>query len=141
MSRRGTEANNRLVDAVLPRLASLPNVVTAAGASAAPFMLLPQRIAIVLEGRPASEQHDALRQVVTADYFATMGIRRVNGRLFGSDDRYGTHAAVVSRAFEVRFFPDGAVGRRFRYRWGTDSKLAFDYVVVGVVENVKRQDR
>ena len=69
-----------------------------------------------------------------------MGIRRRSGRLFGIEDRYGQHAAIVSREFESRFFPDGALGRRFVYRWGTQAGLQSDYEIVGVVENVKRQE-
>lgn len=140
MNRRGTEMNNRLVDAVLPRLSALPGVIGVAGASAVPFVSGQQRIPIVIEGRPDAEREDALYQNVSADYFATMGIRRVSGRLFAIGDRYGAHAAVVSRGFEARFFPAGAVGRRFRHVYGAKYELSQHYEIIGVVENVKRQE-
>jgi predicted permease len=139
MNRRGTEANNSQVDAVLPRLSAVPGVTGVAGTSAVPFVQLPPRVLIELDGRPEAE-HDVLRQIVTVDYFETIGIRRLSGRSFGIDDRYGRHAAVVSREFEARFFPEGAVGRRFVYRWGTAPGLQSDYEIIGVVENVKRQE-
>ncbi|HEY7896641.1 MAG TPA: ABC transporter permease [Gemmatimonadaceae bacterium] len=52
--------------------------------------------------------------VVTAGYFAALGVPLVQGRMFVPNDTGGPHPVViVSRSWAHRYFPDGtAVGRR-----------------------------
>jgi ABC-type antimicrobial peptide transport system permease subunit len=70
-----------------------------------------------------------------------MRIRLLNGRLFtGADRPADSAAAVVSREFERRFFPAGALNHRFRQVYGANYELSAYFHVVGVVDDVKRQE-
>jgi hypothetical protein len=72
---------------------------------------------------------------VGVDYFATLGIPRVDGRGFTSDDRLDApKVAVVNRTFRDRYM-DGTpvIGRRVRFL----SEPDVSYEVVGVVGDTK----
>jgi hypothetical protein len=106
-----------------------------------PFVTTPPRVLAVIGNRPAAEHEEALHQVVSQDYFAAMRIPLLKGRTFTRGDAPGAVlAAVVSREFERRFFPNGAVDGRFRIVFGPEYELATHYQIVGVVENVRRQE-
>jgi predicted permease len=134
------EFNNSQVDRVLERLRGIPGIGDVSGASAVPFVLNSQRLSVVLEGRPEAERHDALRQIVTGGYFTTMRLPLLRGRLFNVADRGQPEAVVVSREFERRFFPSGALHRQFKQVYGAKYELSIPFQVVGVVEDVKRQE-
>jgi predicted permease len=69
--------------------------------------------------------------MVTAGYFETMGIPRVGGRDFGTENATATKVAVVNEAFARRLFKnEGAVGQRV-------SGGGVTYQIIGVVKNVK----
>jgi hypothetical protein len=72
----------------------------------------------------------------TPDYFATFGSSSVlTGRTFDSrDDEDGLPVAVVNRAFALKYFPDGAVGRRVAFP--TDARGAEWLTIVGVVPDL-----
>ena len=77
---------------------------------------------------------DAARVAVSPDYFQTVDIGLMNGRLFNTLDIAGSlPVAVVNRAFQNRYFPDGAIGRRFRIG-GADSENPW-LTIVGVIED------
>jgi predicted permease len=78
-------------------------------------------------GRPAQED------LVTPDYFRTVGIRLLSGRTFTDRDvRDAPHVAVISQTAARRLFgTDTVVGRHFGY----DSPP--DLEVVGVVRDVR----
>ena len=69
---------------------------------------------------------------ISSNYFATTGMRLLEGRGFDNRDRENTpKVAIVNRAMARRFFPDrSAVGRRIGY--GT-----VDTEIVGVVEDAR----
>ena len=124
MGRLGREAANVRDDQVFERVAAVPGVLAIAGANAVPFFTTPSRGPIVLDGRPAAERHDVLRQTVSEGYFTLMRIRLLSGRVFNASDRPGnSDAAVVSRQFERQFFPEGAISRRFRVVYGANYEL------------------
>ena len=141
MGRLGREAANARDDQVFERVRAVPGVVEIAGANAIPFFTTPSRWPIVLDGRPPAERHDVLRQTVSERYFTLMRIRLLGGRLFNASDRPGdSDAAVVSRQFERQFFPEGALNRGFRVVSGEKFELSTPFHVVGVVDDVKRQE-
>jgi predicted permease len=77
--------------------------------------------------------------VVTEDYFTTVGLRLVQGRLFGPEDRSpGNRNTIVNETIARRFFKDGdAIGKR----WDWGSPVGPDaFVIVGVVEDAKYVD-
>ena len=118
---------------LLTRLRALPGVESAAIASQVPLDIhgLPLR-GFTLEGRARSDAAPAraLSNVVTPDYFRTMGIPLRAGRDFAAfDDQAAPRQAIVNEEFVRRFLPDAEpLGRRLENR---DRQ----YVIVGVVGN------
>jgi predicted permease len=77
------------------------------------------------------------------EFFSTLGLPVLRGRLFTDDDRTGTPlVALVNEAAARRFWPDGdAVGRRVGFPPPPGNRArgqtAPDFEVVGVVRDVK----
>jgi predicted permease len=78
-------------------------------------------------------------EVVTEDYFATVGLRLLQGRLFGpADHSPDNRNTIVNETIARRFFKNGdAIGKR----WDWGSPIGPDgFVIVGVVEDAKYVD-
>lgn len=73
-------------------------------------------------------------QAVSKDYFATMGIRLLDGRLFDARDvQDAPQAAIINKALATTFWPhQNPVGRHIKPGGGKDW-----CTVVGVVDDVK----
>jgi putative ABC transport system permease protein len=122
-----------------PRLSALPGVESAALVSGLP----PQKSTsysdttiegfIPVEGGP-NENVD-FYQTISQDYFKTLGIRLIEGRLFDNRDTAGApDVAIVNQTMARRFWGnDSPIGRRLRPSRGTNAWCT----VVGVVEDVK----
>jgi putative ABC transport system permease protein len=121
------------------RLAALPGVERAALGST-----LPPREAtsytdtdiegfVPVEGGPNGNVD--FYQTVSKDYFKTLGIRVVEGRVFDERDGTGAPDAVVINQTMARTFwgNDSPIGRRLRPGRGTNAWCT----VIGVVEDVK----
>lgn len=75
-------------------------------------------------------------RVVSREYFAAMGIRLVEGRLFdASDTRTSRPVVVVNRAFAARYLGWLSIGHKL---WN-DAPGAPGPEVVGVIENVRHR--
>jgi predicted permease len=74
-------------------------------------------------------------QIVTPQYFATMGIRLTNGRAFDETDRAGTlPVAIVSQSVAKKYWPKGnAIGQRLGYPYNSPW-----ITIVGVVPDTKQ---
>ena len=122
-------------DQMLEQLRALPGVTAAAIASDAPLRNTGSSAALLRrEGFP----DDAIRYYrhrVTPDYFATLGIPLIAGRLFTPQDRPGAPTvAVVSKAFATKLWPAAdALGKRvfINNEW---------VPIVGVVGDVHYRD-
>jgi predicted permease len=120
------------------RLTSLPGVQSAALVSGLAPMRSPNMNDTEIEGfvmtKDGPIQNVDFYQAVSKDYFATMGIRLMDGRLF--DDRDGKDApqvVIINKAMAATFWPSqNPIGRRIRpggaKEWCT---------VIGVVDDVK----
>jgi predicted permease len=118
------------------RLTSLPGVQSAALVSGLAPMRPPNMNDTDIEGFVMTKggpiQNVDFYQAVSKDYFATMGIRLMDGRLF--DDRDGKDApqvVIVNEAMAKTFWPNqNPIGRRVRpgKEWCT---------VIGIVDDVK----
>jgi predicted permease len=74
----------------------------------------------------------ARRNRIGPDYFVTLGIPLRLGRsIQWTDDARAPKVAVVNETFANRFFPQGAIGGRFRFGGGANDKP--DIEIVGVV--------
>lgn len=122
-------ANSDVRDMV-ESLSALPGVQSAAAGTASPLGGLPNKMTIGVSGEAPLERPVAY-QVVTPDYFETVGLTIASGRPFVDSDRADSDVAIVSREFERQFLPDGAVGRNVSWRSGDVAR------VVGVVDDVR----
>ena len=117
-------------------LSNLPGVKSAALVSGLPPMRPPNMNDTDIEGFVKKEggpiENVDFYQVVSKDYFATMGIRLMDGRLF--DERDGQDAplvAIINKTMALTFWPhQNPIGRRVRP--GKDW-----FTVIGVVDDVK----
>ncbi len=78
-------------------------------------------------------------QAVSPDYFATLGIPLVRGRLLTAEDRDGTpHVAVVSQTFVRKFLGDrDPIGQQFARTGPRTPTLT----IVGVVGEIRRDGK
>ena len=93
---------------------------------------------LVIEGKPApppGQDPSALLYIVSTDYFKTMGIDLVRGRLFSSEDRRDSPlVAVIDEVFARQHFPnEDPIGKRFKQNTpGAESRE-----IIGVVRHVE----
>jgi predicted permease len=130
-------------NAVLDTVRGVPGVIDAAFSSQLPlsgdYDAYGVRFESATESYP-TEGDGALRYVVTPDWFKTMSIQLVRGRLLGAQDRPGGPPAVVlSESFAKRRFGDrDPIGERLRIGpENFEPDRPWD-VVVGVVADVKQ---
>jgi hypothetical protein len=120
------------------RLHALPGVRNVAIASQLPGAML-SRNGFVAEGEPMASRdarHFAYYAAVSTDYFRTLQIPLIRGRVFGAEDRTDSPPVVlVSAALARRHWPRGnAIGARMRM--GPDPNAPWA-TIVGVVGDVR----
>ena len=126
----------------LEGIAALPGVESAAAASHVFLESNPDWV-VTVEGRAAELPGDGRQPLtgdyVSADYFKTLRVPLIEGRVFSEQDAPGSPpAAVVNETMARRFFGEGdAVGRRFKFG-GPESKSP-PVTVVGVVADVRNR--
>ena len=131
--RTDTAFTRTFASQLLERLRALPGVEAAAIAQSVPLDIhgLPLR-SFALEGRARSDGQldQALSNIVTPDYFRTMGIGLVAGNDFARlDDAAAPPQAIVNDAFVRTYLPGvQPIGRRLESRGRT-------FVIAGVVRN------
>jgi len=126
---------------LLERLDAHPAVRSVAVASSFPLSEGPSNRRFEIEGRPVEEGEFRPRadwNTVSGDYFRTLGIPLLQGRLFtGRDHRDAPPVAVVSHSFARRYWDDESpLGRRLLIEDGQEGEIA--YTVVGVVGDARR---
>jgi predicted permease len=129
-------------DALLERLAErargIGGVTSTAVATAVPLTMhngTSNGRSVRFDAREQSEHVEYSEAHVGAGYFATLGIRLLDGRDFGPEDRAGAPMAViVNEEFARKYLGGNAVGHRFRFSADT---VAADREIVGVVANSK----
>ncbi|HUL15774.1 MAG TPA: ABC transporter permease [Terriglobales bacterium] len=124
-------------DAVLARIRALPQVSSAAAASAVPFGGFGRTVDIQAVGKPApppGEQLGARFTAVTPDYFSTMRIQLLKGRTFTSADAPGTvPAAVINETLAKQLWPsEDPIGQKIQF--GEQHAVC---TIVGIVRGVK----
>jgi putative ABC transport system permease protein len=118
------------------RLTNLPGVQSAALVSGLPPMRPPNMNDTDIEGFVKTEggpiENVDFYQAVSPGYFATMGIRLMDGRLFDNRDiQNGPPVVIINKTMAMTFWPhQNPIGRRVRpgKDWCT---------VIGVVDDVK----
>ncbi len=127
-------ATSDLYRRLLERLEGLPGIESAAAASVLPFGTFNTVSDFELPDRRddrAGTSAAAAWRLVTPDYFATLGIPLLSGRVFtGTDDGSTAQVAIVSRRLAELYFPgQDPVGRR----------IASRATIVGVVGDVRER--
>lgn len=115
--------DDRVPDAyasLLDRLRHLPGVRRAGATSSVPVVDNPTRQDIRIEGRPEPPPGvpgaNADIVAVHPGYFAALGIPLRAGRTLDATDREGAPpVAILNEEAARRYWPDGAIGQRFRY--------------------------
>ncbi|HEX9754428.1 MAG TPA: ABC transporter permease [Gemmatimonadales bacterium] len=130
-------AQQRFLQELLQRVAELPGVRGVGAVSNIPLIgggTLSYRVEGLPEPDPAARP-EVIQRGVAGDYFRSMGIPLVSGRLFTERDDSTTPLAIVINASLARqHFPSGdAVGRRFRFYAFPDTT----WEIIGVVGDVK----
>jgi predicted permease len=94
---------------------------------------------LLLPGETArtAREHSANRQTVRENYFATMEIPLLRGRVFtAQDNQNSTKVAIVNQTFSQRYFPnDDALGKRIKMEIERNREGEFE--IVGVVADTK----
>lgn len=120
------------------RVTNLPGVQSAALVSGLAPLRPPNMNDTDIEGfvptKDGPIQNVDFYQAVSKDYFATMGVQLLEGRLFDDRDvQNGTPVMIVNKTMAQTFWPNqSAIGRRAKPGGGKDW-----CTVVGIVDNVK----
>jgi predicted permease len=125
---------------LLARASQIPGAQSAALSTDVPLVGGWQRM-ITPEGYnppPGAGLNPGLFTVVQGDYFQTMGIPLIEGRLFSPEDSInGSQAAIISESLAARYFAgEDPVGRRLKSM--SQQKEASWLNIVGVVGDVKQ---
>jgi putative ABC transport system permease protein len=143
MSLFGRGVKLEFYNELLARVQAMPGVESASVASTAPLLGYSSMTIMDIKDQPAVESAGpaivALHSV-SPDYFATLGIRLRQGRVFTEQDRIGApRVAVINQAAAERFFADeDAIGKRIKPYIDADYPGAEDLVeIVGIVDDVK----
>jgi len=121
----------------LERMKALPGVESAALISTIPITGDDEIYSLSVEGR-STDQADLsspIYYLVSPDYFRTMEIPLLAGRVFSEQDSDGApRVVVINRTFADRIFPgENPIGQRIRL--GRNSNIVRE--IVGVVANTK----
>ena len=130
-----------LYERVLDRLRRIPGVESVSASLNGPLGNSQRSSSLAVEGHTAAagEQLMTNEEIVTADYFSTVGLRLVEGRTWSPDEaRPDGRSTIINESMARRFFPNGgAIGKRWTY----GDPLADDSpLIVGVVEDAKYMD-
>jgi predicted permease len=141
---RSRETYRALVD----RLQAVPGVESVSLAATVPFGMVSLGKSVQRSGDAQSSTAGAAGaapevacryNIVSGDYFQTMGIPLQRGRAFTAADAAGKHSvAVLDQAAAEKLWPGGdAVGKNVRLASDGGNQSAVDAEVVGVVANVQ----
>jgi putative ABC transport system permease protein len=122
--------------ALRERFAQLPGVTRVGATRLLPLTGTIGDWSITIEGRPVApnDNPNGDWQVVTPGYFEAMGMRIREGRFFvETDNEAAPIVAVVNETMATRYWPDGAIGKRFHI--GTLNQPWI--TIVGVVAQVR----
>jgi predicted permease len=127
---------------IIERVQALPGVQSVSLSQNGPVMSSSQISGFAIEGyTPRSgERLSTNEEFITEDYFATVGLKVLQGRAFTPADRVkGSKATLVNETMAKRFLPgENPIGKRWSYGGNPAGPDAF--VIIGVVEDAKYRD-
>lgn len=126
---------------LLPRLRSLPGVISVSAGWPLPLSSSGIGITFDIEERPQpeSERNVSRVSIIEPDYFQTLRIPLVRGREFQDTDTTKSKAVVVvNQAFAKKYFPgEDPVGKRINPGLGDGVVTDVQREIVGVVGDVR----
>ena len=137
------DARLQFFERALEAVRVVPGVKSAAFTSQLPLSGESETFGVGFDRGPktsADGDSTAYRYVVTPDYFKTLQIPLIKGRLLDGRDRPGgAEAVLLSESFARSQFPDGdAIGKRLRIGPELGADHPWD-TVVGIVGDVKQE--
>jgi len=114
---------------------SVPGVKSVAVSNGLPFGRDANHPAFIIEGRPGAEKKaNGQSYRVSPDYFQTLGIALIKGRLFTSEDnRDSPQVIIIDEALALQYFPnEDPIGKRIKHSPNSPS-----LEIVGVVGHVE----
>ena len=127
---------------LLDRVRALPGVESAGTIETMLLSATPNSTGITVEGRASrANDKEVTFDGISPGFLNTVGARLVGGRNFTASDRNGTMpVAIVNEEAVKNYWPNGAIGKRFRFgTGGTSDTIQNPWVtVVGVVANMRR---
>src|SRR5215468_7400398 len=124
-------------DQALSRLETLPGVESVGVINGLPVSFQGPGATFQIEGRaePNNVTPRTTYRIVNPDYFRTMKIQLVAGRVFNAGDRNGAEpVAVISEALALASWPnENPLGKRVRWGMANGPQMT----IVGVVKDVK----
>ncbi|MCI0388491.1 MAG: ABC transporter permease [Acidobacteria bacterium] len=133
------DAKPEFYEQLLARVKALPGVEAASFSRNAPLLGRYARAVIDIEGRADIKKVGVGFHSVSPDYFKTLGIALLRGRVFTPQDRAGApRVALINKAAAERFFPgEDPIGKRLRPYVTTKYETTEKFVeIVGVVADV-----
>jgi len=125
---------------LLARVRAMPGVVSASTANSTPLGYYGNGDTVLVEGYevPSGEPTPvSFYNVVSSDYFKTLGMPMLHGRVFtDADDQNTQYVAIVNEAMAKKYWPnEDPIGRHFRI--GADPEHSM--TVVGVAKDAHVQ--
>jgi putative ABC transport system permease protein len=130
-------------DQLLTRIRALPGVRSAS--SVFPLPLSGSNVTTSFDReehpKPEGQRDTSPLRIVGSNYFQTMGVSLVRGRLFNESDRFqGKPVIIINERFAEKFFPnENPIGKRIQPGISLTDEDGPMREIVGVVTNVKHQ--
>jgi predicted permease len=152
MTRASEAVARRKLLATLGRIQGFPGIRQAALTTLLPYsnVTIDRRV-MPAEQAPAADPKapppgvDGIFSAITPDFFATIGVRLLQGRNFTvieTENRLAPPVAIIDARMAKRLFPDGhALGRRIRYATPPADGTPAEMEIVGIVAEHRHQPR
>jgi putative ABC transport system permease protein len=138
------EQKEAFFEQALQRIAALPGVTAAAEVTAPPFYTYYTGLGsdVTIPGKTHSESWTAVFRLCSADYFRTVGVRLLRGRLLSEADVTSTRrVAVINQTFARAYFKDeDPIGKQIKFNQFdqiADAPHDAYFEIIGVVGDVK----
>jgi putative ABC transport system permease protein len=139
-----TEKQDPFYRDLVTRVQALPGVRSASAIIPLPLSGDMFRISFAIDGRPVAkgDQPSADFFAVSDDYFKTMGIPLVSGRVFTQRDSVNAPGTIIiNQEFARQYFPgENPIGKRLKPGISTTEKEADWREIVGVVGDVRNRN-
>jgi hypothetical protein len=128
---------------VVERLQAIPGVQSASFSANGPLANSARISSMSVEGHTESpgERMRTNEEIVTDRYFETVGLKVIDGRPFGPEDRKpGSLKTIINATMAKRFFPGtNPIGRRYRTQLGDSAGPPFEIIgVAGTDARIRR---